>query len=648
MKANTALCFLLTGLALLFSQEREGRPNEFLRRRLARLAAVAVAALALLTLSEYVFGWKLGIDQLLFKDTPGAAQTPFPGRTAPNTALAFLLLGSGLWALDSKWKPARLAAMFLALGGGLIAYVSLLGYAYSEATLYHLGSFTGMALHTALTLFLISLGIVCARPEREPLQVVIQEPVGQRMALLLLAVLLVPAALGWLRLYGQGVGWYGLEMGTALMVASTTLTFLVLIYWTAKSLSQLEAERARGDEKLRDGEERLNLALRSSGVGTWSWNLADNSVAWDEHMGPLVGLPPDTLQLSYETVKGSIHREDREQVMRAHAAAVKGGDEYRNEFRVVWPDGTIRHVASRGRVYRDAQGLAVRMAGAAWDITDRKRAELEILTLNEELEERVQARTAELAATNQELEAFTYSVSHDLRAPLRHISGFSKILAEEYGAGLDPAALRYLERIQTGTRQMGLLVDDLLNLAHVGRQELRRQATGLNSLVDEVLADLKPEAGERQIEWQVGRLPFADCDPALMKQVLVNLLSNAIKFTRPREKAVISVASAATDGETVITVRDNGVGFSMKYADKLFGVFQRLHRPEDFEGTGIGLATVQRILHKHGGRVWAEAELDKGATFYFTLEPTNQKPSQDKLSTGAATHDGTGSRDLVG
>jgi light-regulated signal transduction histidine kinase (bacteriophytochrome) len=228
------------------------------------------------------------------------------------------------------------------------------------------------------------------------------------------------------------------------------------------------------------------------------------------------------------------------------------------------------------------------------------------------------------------LESFTYSVSHDLRAPLRHISGFSKILAEEYGPRLDAGAQRYLERIQEGTRQMGLLVDDLLNLARVGRQELRLQATGLNSLLDEVLADLKSETDGRQVEWKIDRLPFADCDPALMKQVLANLLSNTLKFTRPREKAMISVTSAANDGETVITVRDNGVGFSMNYADKLFGVFQRLHRPEDFEGTGVGLATVQRIIHKHGGRVWAEAELDKGAAFFFTLGPPNQKRVEAK------------------
>ena len=225
----------------------------------------------------------------------------------------------------------------------------------------------------------------------------------------------------------------------------------------------------------------------------------------------------------------------------------------------------------------------------------------------------------ELAASVQELEAFTYSVSHDLRAPLRHISGFSKILSEEYGSSLAPEAQHHLQRIQDGTHRMGMLVDDLLNLARLGRRDLSLQVAGLKSIADEVIAELGPDCEGRQVEWKIGDLPFVECDPGLIKQVFQNLLSNAVKFTRPRRPAVIEIGQETQAGTLVLFVRDNGVGFNMKYADKLFGVFQRLHRAEDFEGTGVGLATVQRIIQKHGGRIWAQAELDKGATFYFTL-----------------------------
>jgi light-regulated signal transduction histidine kinase (bacteriophytochrome) len=244
----------------------------------------------------------------------------------------------------------------------------------------------------------------------------------------------------------------------------------------------------------------------------------------------------------------------------------------------------------------------------------------EVKGLNADLQRQVTERTAELAAANKELEALTYSVAHDFRAPLRHIEGFSKILAEHLGGSLDEEAKHYLEAIRGSARNMGSMIDGLLNLSRVARGELNLQTTGLSSLVEEVLRDLKPEVKDREIEWKIAGLPFVKCDPILVKQVFAHLLSNAVKFTRTRPRAIIEVDQTDIDGQTAIYVRDNGVGFSMKYSDKLFGVFQRLHRQEDFEGTGVGLATVQRIVLKHGGRIWAEAELNAGGTFYFTLE----------------------------
>ena len=284
---------------------------------------------------------------------------------------------------------------------------------------------------------------------------------------------------------------------------------------------------------------------------------------------------------------------------------------------------------------KDRHGVVCGGVAAFRDITRSRADEREIRKLNDELEIRVMERTAQLAAANKELEAFSYSVSHDLRAPLRHIIGFSQLLVEEFGPTLAPEAQRYLERIQAGTQKMGLLVDELLNLARVGRHALNLRTTKLNELVAEVVAMMQPDCEGRQVEWMIADLSGVECDPVLVKQVFQNLLANALKFTRPRTHAVIEVSHKenAEDGQPVFMVRDNGIGFDMKYVDKLFGVFQRLHRPEDFEGTGIGLATVQRIVHKHGGQVWAEGNLDKGAAFYFTLGAGKQAESKSDGAT---------------
>jgi len=227
-----------------------------------------------------------------------------------------------------------------------------------------------------------------------------------------------------------------------------------------------------------------------------------------------------------------------------------------------------------------------------------------------------------LKATNEELEAFTYSVSHDLRAPIRQIDGFSRLLAEQIEPVLDAKARHYLARIRESTQHMGRLVDDLLRLSQVARQDMRPRLAALDPVLQEVLDAAQSDVGTRAIEWKIAPLPTVECDPGLMRVVFSNLIANAVKYTRPRHPAVIEVGQTTRGGRAVIFVRDNGVGFDMRYVDRLFGVFQRLHRPEEFEGTGVGLATVQRIVHKHGGEIWAESEPDGGTTFSFTLGQT--------------------------
>jgi len=276
-------------------------------------------------------------------------------------------------------------------------------------------------------------------------------------------------------------------------------------------------------------------------------------------------------------------------------------------------------IESNGAPLRDKNGALRGGVVAFRDITQKKEAELEIRKLNENLEERIAQRTAQLETANHELESFSYSVSHDLRAPLRRILGFAGAFMEEFSATLDPQALHYVQRIQEGIQRMNLLVNELLNLARTGQRSLRVELTALNSVVEEIISLLAAETAGRDVQWKIGSLPSLECDPVLVRQVFQNLLSNAIKYSRPRPHTIIEIGHTQDKGQQVIFVRDNGVGFNMQYADKLFGVFQRLHRDEDFEGTGVGLATVHRIVQKHGGRIWAEAELDRGATFYFTL-----------------------------
>jgi PAS domain S-box-containing protein len=410
----------------------------------------------------------------------------------------------------------------------------------------------------------------------------------------------------------------------------------------AATIARDITERKAAELEIRKLNDELEerVTLRTAQLEAANNELADQRFAVDQHA--IVAVTDIEGAVTYANDKFcAISQYSRDELIGHDHRMMKSGHHPKEFFQQMYDtiaEGTVWHGEIKNRAkdgstywldttivpFLGADGKPRRYVAIRTNITERKQAE-----------ERLLQRTAELETANHELEAFSYSVSHDLRAPLRHISGFSQMLVEEFGPTLEPGAQHYLDRIQAGTQRMGVLVDELLNMARLGRHALRLQPTRLNSVVADVLAILQPESAGRQVKWVIADLPAVECDPGLVRQVFQNLLANALKFTRPRAHAVIEVnyKKEEPDGQVVFMVRDNGVGFSMKYVDKLFGVFQRLHRAEDFEGTGIGLATVQRIVHKHGGRVWAEAELDEGAAFYFTLGAGKQAGTKSNGAT---------------
>ena len=303
-------------------------------------------------------------------------------------------------------------------------------------------------------------------------------------------------------------------------------------------------------------------------------------------------------------------------IKNAVSRAIEFGEPFDLELEIVTAKGNVRSVHSIGKT--DPENM--RIYGFFQDITERKQIENAIQKLNNELEQRVLERTRQLEMANNELEAFSYSVSHDLRAPLRHINGYVDLLNSKFSDHLPEKATYYLSTITDSTKEMGILIDDLLRFSRTSRQDLNKTHFDMNVLVNEVVEKTKEDVGLRQIVWSVQDLPQLYGDISMLKQVWANLISNAVKYTKYKETAEIQIACTVEKNNYVFSIRDNGVGFDMQYAAKLFGVFQRLHAKEEFEGTGIGLAHVQRIIHKHNGKVWAEAEPNHGAVFYFSIK----------------------------
>jgi len=661
MKLNTAIVLILMGLALWFALH--GPDCTRARRRLGTVAAAIAAA----TLVEYGLGVSVGIDELLRTDPTALG---VPGRMAPATAGCVVVLGVALACLETR------VAEWLALIGALFAHVALLGYLYGIEDLYVSGPFSSVPLHAAAALYALAIGIVLSQPRRGLMRFVANDSPGGVLARRLLpAAVVLPAVLPLVRQWGEQSALYSAGVGRALLVTSTSVVFLILIWGTAAAVVRADQQRRAAEGSVREREaylaisnERLRVLAEVS--NTFARAATDYQVLLDQiarTIADVVGdgcavtlLAPDgdqllpaanahrdpALELDYRNYfVGCVVSKTTSNSISARVA--RTGEPLCADIlpaaMVAQSDPALRPLVERLNVHGFAVApirahqtvigtvsLMRSTPGRSYtaddlmllqDVADRAGLAIENARLYEGLEQRVRERTAELETANRELEAFSYSVAHDLRSPLRGLAGFSRTLLEDYAAGLDADGVEYLTRIEAGAQRMGRLIDDLLDLARVSRAVVHRKRVDLSGMARAVLARLQL-AQPREVEIIIEDGLVAEADPRLLDIVLMNLLGNAWKFTSKRAHAHIELSMCANTRTTTYVVRDNGAGFEAAYLGKLFGVFERLHTVHEFEGTGIGLAIAQRIIHRHGGRIWAEGQVDRGAAFFFTLEPT--------------------------
>ena len=369
------------------------------------------------------------------------------------------------------------------------------------------------------------------------------------------------------------------------------------------------SDRKQAEKQLLKSDAHLKVAQRISKLGSWEFDLQTEKVIWSEEVFRIFGRDPAISTPTYLELQESTHSDDWKYFDQVVQNAIATCQPYEIEYRICWADGTLIHVLAKGEIICDLMGKAVQIIGTILDISDRKLAEAKILQTSRQLEN-----------TNHELESFSYSVSHDLRAPLRHMNGFVNALQQRlktHEALKDPKVTHYLQVIDQSSQKMGHLIDGLLTLSRFGRKPLESKQISIRDLVDEAIEIIRTDPSYNPlVEFTIGDLPTVMGDRTLLQQVFNNLIANAMKFSRNHSQPCIQIDSLP---DHTIRIKDNGVGFQMEYADKLFGAFQRLHNEKEFEGTGIGLAIVQRIIQRHGGSIWAEGYPDRGATFFLKI-----------------------------
>ena len=596
MKANTALGFALAGVSLWLLQSEEAGQR---MRRIAQACALAVACLGLLTISQYLFGWDLGIDQLLFWDPQTDPEISNPGRMAPATALNFLMLGAALLLLDARHRPGifQLPAIMV----GLVAFLALLGYLYDPQALYAVAPYAGMALHTAALFFVLFLGLLFARPTLGLMRVVSTDNLGGVLARRLLpAAMVIPPALAWLRLLGERAGFYGLEFGLALFALSNVLVFSIVIWLVSKTINTLDTERQQSETRYRElFQAAPDPVLVVNQAGQIVSANAQTCVLFGYSLEELLGNSVETLIPGRFRTKHLKHRAGYVMDPRTRPMGL-GLDLYARH-----KDGREVPVEISLSPLKIEGGVVI--TAIIRDITERKLAE-----------EKLKKAAEELERSNKELEQFAYVASHDLQEPLRMVSSFTQLLARRYKDKLDADADDFIAYAVDGANRMQRLISDLLMYSRVGTRGRPFEPCDLHSILGEVLVNLQPTIGESHAIITNDGLPAVMADPTQLVQLFQNLISNAVRF-RGDDAPRIHISVQEKPAEWLFSVRDNGIGIAPEYRERIFAIFQRLHPQSHAQGTGIGLAICKRIVERHGGKLWVESEPGRGSTFYFTI-----------------------------
>ncbi|RYD32176.1 MAG: PAS domain S-box protein, partial [Verrucomicrobiaceae bacterium] len=610
MHPLTAVCLILTGIAVILQVRGEGR-------RLARGLALVVFLVGLAKLAFLQVEWAFPFDTWFYRVVAGEYGKRYGGEMAESVALCFSLIGGALLLIDHTTVRGVRVSEYLAALAWLIALLAVVGYIYEARWLYGMALRIPMALNSAIAFLMLALGVLFSRPDRGLMAVVMSQGPGGLMARRMLpAMVLVFIGAGGLRISGEKHGFYTAEVGVVLHAVTSIGILGVFIFWCAGTLYHLDEERQRTeDERNRTEEERarfFNLSLDLLCVAGTDGYFKRVNPAFRQTLGFT-----ETEMLSHPFTN-FIHLDDIDATQSEIQTMANGQPSTHFENRYLCKDGTWKWLAWNTQPFPE-EGL---LYAVARDVTEKKEAELAILSLNEELTQ----QAARLESVNKELESFSYSVSHDLRAPLRGISGFAQALEEHAAGSLDDTGHAFLQRVQNAAQRMGWLIDDLLKLSRLSRADLKLQVVDLSDLAHAVVAGLRSAEPEREVEVTIDPDIQVAGDPALLRVVLENLIGNAWKFTSKTPDACITVTVRPGDpGKVICTVRDNGAGFDMRYVHKLFGAFQRLHAQMEFPGSGIGLATVQRIVRRHGGDVQATGEINHGAVFEITLEAVSER-----------------------